>query len=144
MAAAKQGDTVQVHYTGKLTDNTIFDTSENQAPLEFTLGEGKLIPGFEAAVLGMTPNESKVVKIAADEAYGPRRDELMIPVPRDQFPENVEPEKGQQFEIRMQNGQARTAQVADVAPDVVTLDTNHPLAGQDLIFDILLVDVQPV
>jgi FKBP-type peptidyl-prolyl cis-trans isomerase 2 len=141
MTQAQKGDKVQVHYTGKLEDEQVFDTSENQAPLEFVLGEGRLIPGFEQAVIGMTPNESKSVKITADEAYGPRREELLVAVPRSEFPDNIDPQKGQQFEIRMDSGQTRRAQVADVTENHVTLDTNHPLAGQDLIFDIRLVNI---
>ncbi len=141
MSEAKQGDVVQVHYTGKLKDGTIFDTSQDRDPLEFTLGEGRVIPGFEDAVVGMEPNQSRIVTVPAEQAYGPRRDDLIMPVPRDQFPQDLNPQTGQQLEIRMQNGDSRIATVTEVSADDVTLDINHPLAGHDLTFDILLVGI---
>lgn len=141
MSQAKEGDVVQVHYTGKLKDGTIFDTSQDRDPLEFTLGEGRVIPGFEDAVIGMQENESKIVSIPAEEAYGPRRDDLIMPVPRDQFPQDMNPQTGQQLEIRLQNGDSRIATVTEISPSDVTLDINHPLAGHDLTFDILLVGI---
>jgi peptidylprolyl isomerase len=141
MSEAKQGDKVQGHYTGKLKDETVFDTSQDREPLEFVIGEGRLIPGFEQAVIGMKPNDSKIVTIPAEEAYGPRRDDLVTTVPHEQFPNEMTPQKGQQLDVRLQNGQTRMAVITDVADAGVTLDLNHPLAGQDLKFDILLLGI---
>ncbi len=141
MALAKQGDTIKVHYTGKLEDDTVFDTSIKRDPLQFTIGEGKVIPGFEQAVVGMKPDESKTIKIPADKAYGPHRKEMVIVVERNQFPANLEPKAGQQLQIRQKDGQATVVMVTDVYESNVTLDTNHPLAGKDLTFDIQLIEI---
>lgn len=141
MATAKTGDTVQVHYTGKLPDDTIFDTSQDREPLEFVIGEGRVIPGFEQAVIDMQPDESKIVKVAAVDAYGPYRNELVIEVPRSDIPDDINPQVGQYLDIRMQNGQTGTATVKEVTDAAISLDLNHPLAGQDLTFDILLVGI---
>jgi peptidylprolyl isomerase len=141
MAQAQNGDTVKVHYTGKLSDDTVFDSSESRDPLEFTIGSGQIIPGFEQAVIGMQPGESKTATIPADQAYGPYQEDLLIEVERSQFPADVTPEVGQQFQIRQADGQATVVTVADVSGPQVTLDANHPLAGQDLTFDIELVEI---
>lgn len=141
MAQAKNGDTVKVHYTGKLDDGTEFDSSNGNSPLEFTLGEGELIPGFEEAVVGMSPGESKTVRIASDQAYGPHQEEMVLVVERDQFPPHITPHLGQQLELRHPDGQAVSVTVTEVSPTGITLDANHPLAGQDLIFDIELVEI---
>ncbi len=143
MTQAKNGDTVKVHYTGKLDNGNVFDTSENREPLEFTLGEGQVIPGFENAVVGMQPGESKTTAIPAEEAYGEHHEEMVIQVPRDQFPPDVQPEVGQQLQVRQQNGQSFVVNVTDVSDDTVTLDANHPLAGENLTFDISLVEIIP-
>ena len=141
MAQAKYGDTVKVHYTGKLGDGTIFDSSIDRDPLEFTLGEGRVIPGFEQAVVGMDLNETKTVKIPEDKAYGPHREELVAEVDRSQLPADLEPEIGQQLQGRQADGQVIVATVTDVSESSVTLDANHPLAGKDLTFDIQLVAI---
>lgn len=141
MAQAKTNDTVKVHYTGRLSDGTVFDSSVEREPLEFTLGEGQVIPGFEEAVLGMTPGESKTITIVADEAYGPYRDDLILAVGRDQFPPDIIPEVGQQLQVRQTNGSVMLVTVAEVGEAAVKLDANHPLAGKDLIFDIQLVGI---
>ncbi len=141
MALAKQGDTIKVHYTGKLEDDTVFDTSIKRDPLQFTIGEGKVIPGFEQAVVGMKPGESKTTKIPADKAYGPHRKEMVIVVERNQFPAHLKPKAGQQLQIRKKDGQATVVMVTDVSESSVTLDTNHPLAGKDLTFDIQLIEI---
>jgi peptidylprolyl isomerase len=143
MTEAKAGDTVKVHYTGKLDDGRVFDTSSDSEPLEFTLGEGQVIPGFEHAVVGMNTGDSKTAKIPAEEAYGPHRPEMVLAIPRDQFPTNITPEVGQQLQIRQPNGQAFVVKVIDIKDDTIVLDGNHPLAGQDLTFDIKLVEVTP-
>lgn len=140
MTEAKDGATVRVHYTGKLDDGQVFDSSREREPLEFTLGGGQVIPGFEAAVRGMGPGEEKTVRIPADEAYGERRDDMVMVVERERIPENIEPDVGQQLQIA-QGGQVAVVTVTDVAEESVTLDANHPLAGRDLTFELELVEI---
>jgi peptidylprolyl isomerase len=141
MAQAKTGDTVRVHYKGSLSDGTVFDTSRNRDPLEVTLGSGQLIPGFENAVLGMETGEERRVTIPAEDAYGPRREELILEVPRGRFPPDIEPEVGKQLRMT-QEGHDFVVVVQDVKEDSVTLDANHPLAGKELIFELELVEVR--
>ena len=141
MAQAKQGDTVQVYYTGKLLAGDIFDTVANRNFVQFTIGEGQIFPGFEKAVVGMKPGESKTLTIATDKAYGPYRNEMVHVVDRNQLPADLKPEIGQQLEIRKGDGETNTARVTDVSESSVTLDANHPLAGQDLVFDIELTEI---
>lgn len=140
-ASAKDGDTVRVHYTGELDDGTEFDTSTGGDPLEFTIGSGQLIPGFDQAVVGMSPGESKTVIIPAEEAYGPHRDELVQVVDRSELPADLEPEVGQQLQRRQEDGRIAVFTVIDVSESTVTLDANHRLAGQDLTFHIELVEI---
>ena len=139
--AATNGDTVRVHYTGTLDDGTQFDSSEGREPLEFTLGSGQVIPGFDAGVTGMEPGDTKTIQIPADEAYGPRRDEMMLSVSPDQFPEGMDPQVGQQLQLQQPDGQAVVVRVAEVTDDGVTLDANHPLAGEDLTFELTLDEI---
>lgn len=141
MAQAKFGDTVKVHYTGRLEDGTVFDSSLSGDPLEFTIGEGMIIPGFEQAVVGMSPGDSKTEHIPVDQAYGPHREEMVVVVDRAQMPQELEPEVGQQLQIQQPTGQAIPVIVTDVSTAEVTLDANHPLAGEDLTFDIQLVEI---
>jgi len=141
MAQAKNGDTVTVHYTGKLEDGTVFDSSVNRDPLQFTLGEDLLIPGFEQAVLGMSAGESKTAKVSADQAYGPHREEMVVEIDRQEFPPHFQPEVGQQLQIPQSDGRTTQLIVTDVSEQKVTLDANHPLAGRDLIFDIQLLEI---
>ncbi len=141
MVRAKNGDTVRVHYTGKLEDGTIFDTSAGRDPLEFTLGERSLIRGFELAVVGMGVGESKTVEIAQDQAYGPHREDRVFEVQRGVLPPDVEPAVGQRFEYRQKDGTPLPLTVTDVSGTTVTLDSNHPLAGKDLTFDLKLVEI---
>jgi len=141
MTQAKDGDKVKVHYTGKLDDGSVFDTSDGRDPLEFTLGEGQIIPGFEAGVRGMQPGDSKTVTVPADQAYGPHREEGVLVVNRAEMPPDLDPELGEQLEVRSQEGQATVVRVTDVSEQTVTLDANHPLAGKDLTFDIELVEI---
>ena len=141
MAQVEDGDTVMVHYTGKLGDGTVFDTTANRDPLQFTIGKGQIIPHFERAVIGMKPSESKVINVPADEAYGPHHDELVLTVGLEVFSEDAQPEVGRQFSIRQPDSQTIVAMVADVTESSATLDANHPLAGKDLIFDIQLLEV---
>ncbi|KOP26409.1 peptidylprolyl isomerase [Mastigocladus laminosus UU774] len=141
MGQAKLGDTVKVHYTGKLDDGTVFDSSAERDPLQFSIGEGLVIPGFEQAVVGMTPGESKRTNIPADEAYGPYRPELVMVVEKERIPTDVSVEVGQMLQISQSNGQAIPVVVTEVSDSQITLDANHPLAGQELIFDIQLVQI---
>ena len=141
MATIKKGDTVKVHYTGTIADGTVFDTSKEREPLEFTLGEGKLIPGFEKAVEGMGVGDSSSVTIPSDEAYGEKKDEMVIDVERSQIPPDIKPEVGQQLQIQQKDGGAIPVVITDVTEQTVKLDANHPLAGQDLTFEIEVVEV---
>jgi len=141
MATAKEKDKVRVHYTGKLEDGTVFDSSVEREPVEFTIGEERLIPGFEKAVLGMEPGEKKVESVVAGEAYGPFRDELVQELSRQDFPEDITVSQGQRFEARTASGQPLMLTVVDVADDKVTVDANHPLAGKDLVFEIELLEI---
>lgn len=140
---AKNGDTVQVNYTGKLADGTVFDTSVGKAPLEFTLGKGDMIPGFEKAILGMKVGDKKTFTIPSDEAYGPHLDSLVIEVSRSRLPGNVTPEVGMQLVMTAPNGNKIPTTITKVTDNTsVTLDANHPLAGKDLTFDIELVTIK--
>ncbi|MBE9009846.1 peptidylprolyl isomerase [Pseudanabaenaceae cyanobacterium LEGE 13415] len=141
MAQAKVGDTVRVHYTGKLDDGTVFDSSSNGDPLEFTIGDGNIIPGFEKAVVGMSPGDSKTEVIPAGQAYGEHREEMVVVVDRAQMPPEMQPEVGQQLEIRQPDGSSIPVVVTDISEADITLDANHPLAGEDLVFDIQLVEI---
>lgn len=141
MTQAKSGDTVKIHYTGKLEDGTVFDSSTSRDPLEFELNAGQVIPGFEQAVVGMTPGESKTEKIPMHQAYGPHREEMILEVNRQQMPPELEPEIGQQLQLQQPNGRVVPVLVTEVTESMVKLDANHPLAGQDLTFDIQLVEI---
>lgn len=141
MAQAQRGDTVKVHYTGRLQDGTVFDSSESREPLEFTIGGGQMISGFDAGVLGMNLGQSKTITIPAEDAYGPRYVEAEMTVDRSEFPEDMAPEVGDQLQLRQPNGQVVIVVVSEVTEETVTLDANHPLAGKDLTFDIELVEI---
>ena len=132
---------VKVHYAGRLADGTTFDTSLQHEPLEFTLGAGELIPGFEQAVLGMAPGESRTTTIPTDQAYGPHHPERVIDVERHHLPADLQPTIGQRLQMTRQDGSTLTVVVAAATEEQVTLDANHPLAGQDLIFEIMLVEI---
>ena len=143
MSKVKDGDTVKVHYTGTLTnDGTVFDSSQDREPLEFKLGEGKLIPGFEKAVVGMTEGDETTVEIESGDAYGQRREDLELEVAKSDLPDNIDPEVGMQLQMQQQqDGQAIPVQITAVEDEFVKLDANHPLAGKDLTFDIELVEI---
>ncbi|MFC2058276.1 FKBP-type peptidyl-prolyl cis-trans isomerase [Chloroflexota bacterium] len=138
---AKSGDTVSVHYTGTLDDGTVFDSSIGGDTLQFTIGNGEMIPGFEQAVTGMKIGESKTVKITADEAYGPHQEDLVFTVALSEVPENIDPQVGQLLGIEMADGSQVYVLVTEVTESYVTLDANHPLAGKDLTFEIHLVEI---
>ena len=141
MAQAKTGDTVKVHYTGKLDDGTVFDTSADREPLQFTIGERQLIPDFEQAIVGMNPGEAKTVQITSENAYGQHHEEMVMVVDRKEFPEDLEPKVDQRLQVQKSDGQAFAVTVTDVSESEVTLDANHPLAGKDLTFDIELTEI---
>jgi len=138
----ENGNTVKVHYTGTLKDGSVFDTSAEREPLEFKLGEGQLIPGFEKAVIGMEEGEKTKVDIPVKEAYGEAREDLIINVPKDQLPEDVQPEVGMQLQVNQPDGQPVPVRIAEISDDELTLDANHPLAGKDLAFEIELVEIK--
>lgn len=142
MAEAKSGDTVSIHYTGRLEDGTVFDTSEDKDPLEFTLGEGKVIPGFEKAVEGMEEGDTRTATIDSEDAYGERRDDLVLSVAKQQLPDDLDPEVGQRLQMQAGDGQTFQVVISDVESDSVEVDANHPLAGEDLTFDIELVEIR--
>lgn len=170
MAQAKNGDKVRVHYTGTLDDGSIFDSSEDLAgecgdgcedgcsedgcsdddcgcgghasgPMEFVIGQGNLIPKFEEAVIGLEPGQSVKVKIAAEDAYGPRAEEMIAVIERSEIPADVNPVEGDQMEVVLEDGTPMPVMVTEVTETTVTLDANHPLAGMDLTFDIRLVEI---
>lgn len=132
---------VKVHYTGTLADGKVFDTNEGDAPLEVTLGEGKLIKGFEQNLMGMKVNEEKTFTLQPEEAYGQNNPELVQRVPRNKFPQNITPQTGHILTLRTPDGHTVQAQVKEVANDAVTLDLNHPLAGKALTFKIKVVEI---
>lgn len=138
---AKKGNAVEVHYTGKLEDGSVFDTSVSRAPLGFTLGDGNMIKGFDTAVYGMAIGDKKTVTIPAAEAYGERRDDMMIEVPIEQVPADIKPEIGMTLQIQGGNGQPMPVVVTDIREEKIFLDANHHLAGKDLVFDIELVKI---
>lgn len=141
MGEVKSGDTVSVHYTGKLDDGTAFDKSADSEPLKFKIGDGQLIPDFEQAVIGMNTGDSKTIKIPFDQAYGPYNKEIVTKYDRKKLPENLEPKVGQSLQLSQQDGQTLTAKVIEISESEITLDFNHPLAGKDLTFDIQLVEI---
>jgi peptidylprolyl isomerase len=141
MSHAKEGDTVKTHYTGKLDDGTEFDSSAGGEPLEFVLGSGQVIPGFESAVEGMAVGDSKTVRIEADNAYGPRHDQLVQEVPRSALPEELTPEEGMTLQSTTPDGQVAMLKVTEVSEETITVDANHPLAGEALNFEIELVAI---
>ncbi len=141
MSQAKQGDTVKIHYKGTLEDGSVFDSSEGREPLEFTIGSGQVIPGFEEAVLDMAVGDKKNVNIPEDKAYGPRNDQMVMEIPAAQVPADLNPEVGQQLQMGGPDGQVVVVTVVDVTDEHVKIDANPPLAGKELIFDIELVEI---
>ncbi|MEL7185549.1 MAG: peptidylprolyl isomerase [Pseudomonadota bacterium] len=141
MSQAKSGDTVKIHYTGTLDDGAEFDSSAGRDPLEFQLGSGQVIPGFDKAVDGMAVGESKSVRIEAEDAYGERHDQLIGEVPKTALPEELTPEVGMALQSQSEDGQVMHVTVVDVTDENITVDGNHPLAGQALSFEIELVEI---
>lgn len=143
MAQAKSGDTVQVHYTGTLNDGTVFDSSTGRTPLEFTVGSGQVIKGFDDGVSGMMPGDKKIINIPIEDAYGPANEEMVFTLNRSDIPDDVPLEEGMTLNMH-EDGNPRPIPVIvrELSDTSVTLDANHPLAGQALTFDIELVDVK--
>lgn len=139
---ANSGDLVSVHYTGRLGDGTVFDSSREGEPLEFKLGSGAVIEGFDQAVTGMEVGASREIRIAPEDAYGPRREEMHVEVPRAEFPEGLEANEGDMIGVEVAPGQQALARIASVNDEAITLDLNHPLAGETLVFDIELVGIR--
>jgi len=142
MQQVKNGDTVKVHYHGKLPDGTIFDSSEGRQPLEFEVGSGMVIPGFDNGVIGMSVGDKKTINIPAEEAYGSVEEDRFMEFPVNRFPPDLKPEVGMALTMSDGSGQQFPVVIADVLDDVVVLDANHPLAGKDLIFDIEMMEIK--
>jgi peptidylprolyl isomerase len=141
MTQAKNGDTVKIHYTGKLQDGTVFDSSSNREPLQFNIGSGQVIPGFEEAVTGMKVGEKKTALIPCDKAYGQKDPGMIMVVDRRHVPADIRPEVGQRLELGSPSGELLAVTVIEVNEENITLDANPPLAGEDLAFEIELVQI---
>ncbi len=138
---AKANDKVKIHYKGTLSSGEVFDSSEGREPLEFTLGSGQVIPGFDKGVTGMKVEESKTINIPSAEAYGEQKEELIQQVPKAQLPPEIKPEVGLQLMSQSPNGQEIPLVITEVQEDSITVDANHPLAGKDLTFELTLVSI---
>lgn len=141
MAQVKTGDKVKVHYHGKLTSGETFDSSAGREPLEFEVGSGMVIKGFEDGVTGMIVGDKKTINIPFDMAYGPRNPDMVIEMPKDKFPKDLDIEVDMSLGMSDQQGQQFQVTIVEIKEDVVMLDANHPLAGQDLVFDLELVEI---
>jgi peptidylprolyl isomerase len=142
MNSAQSGTVVRVHYTGRLEDGTVFDSSHGREPLEFTVGSGQVISGFDSAVEGMEVGETRSARIPVEEAYGPRREDLLLEIDREQVPDGIEVSVGTQLQLQQEDGRNLPVTVADVSSQSITLDANHPLAGHDLDFELELLEVE--
>ncbi len=140
MKTVQLDDVIRVHYTGKLEDGTEFDSSKGKDPIEFKVGQGNLIPGFEKGVVGMKLGETKTISIPSEEAYGDRQEELIAKIDKKEFPSNISPKTGMQLQVKRPDGQTMPVMIIDVSEDTVTLDGNPPLAGETLIFDVEIVE----
>jgi FKBP-type peptidyl-prolyl cis-trans isomerase 2 len=141
MQTVKKGDNVKVHYHGTLTNGQTFDSSEGRDPLQFEVGAGMVIKGFDNAVVDMQPGDKKTVSIPVDEAYGERQEELIMVFPLNKFPPDLTPEVGMELQMKNSDGQVFPVIIQEINGDSVTLDANHPLAGEELVFEIELVEI---
>lgn len=142
MQTVKNGDTVRVHYHGRLTNGATFDSSEGREPLEFQVGAGMVIKGFDNGVLEMQVGDKKTVQIPVDQAYGPKNEELVMDFPKANIPADLNPEVGMELQMSNAQGQVFPVKVAAIGTEFITLDANHPLAGEELVFDIELVEIK--
>jgi FKBP-type peptidyl-prolyl cis-trans isomerase 2 len=141
MSVVKENNTVKAHYKGTLSNGQLFDNSEGREPLEFTIGKGQLIPGFENAVKGMKVGETKSFEIPSEEAYGAKRDDLFYEIPKANIPEHIKPEQGMQLTFESPEQGQMLLTVVDVQPEIIKVDANHPLAGEDLKFEVTIVEI---
>jgi peptidylprolyl isomerase len=141
MSQAKDGDTVKVHYTGRLENGEVFGTTKDEEPLELTLGSGKIIPGFEKGIAGMEVGDTKTITVPPGEAYGQRIKELIVDIKKTDLPEDITPAIGKQLQIRQKDGNPIEVAITDMDEDTVTLDANHPLAGNTLLFEVELLEI---
>jgi peptidylprolyl isomerase/FKBP-type peptidyl-prolyl cis-trans isomerase SlpA len=142
MKTAQKGDTVTVHYTGKLKDGSVFDSSEGRDPLEFKIGEGRIIPGFEEAVVGMEPEAKRTVEVPPEQGYGQHQDGMTKQFSKDQLPDDITPQVGQRLQLTSPEGQVMEVHISAMDDDTITIDANHPLAGKTLTFDIQLISIK--
>lgn len=141
MSGVRKGDKVRLHYTGKLDDGTVFDTSVERKPFEFVVGSGKVIKGFDEGVVGMAEGSRRTIRIPAAEAYGPYRDDASWKIPRIDLPKTMEPQVGMALQMSGKDGKPMRLHVTAVTPIDITVDRNHPLAGKDLTFELELVEI---
>ncbi len=142
MSQVKNNDTVKIHYTGKLEDGQVFDSSVERDPIEFTIGGGQIIPGLEKGLIDMEVNEKKTIQVPQTEAYGDVQKELFQEIPKDQLPQEITPEVGMGLVAKNPDGSERQLRVAEVKDESIIIDANHPLAGKDLIFDVEVVEIK--
>jgi peptidylprolyl isomerase len=142
MSPVKKGDTVMVHYVGKLGDGTVFDNNEQREPLTFTIGSGNIIPGFEKGIIGMEVGEIKEVIVSPDEGFGDKKEDLEIPVKKSDFPDDITPSVGQRLQFKRPDGTIISVTIKRILDDDVILDANHPLAGEMLNFEIKLLEIK--
>ena len=141
MYKIKNGDTISVHYTGTLTSGEVFDSSLDREPLKVTLGKDQLIPGFEHAILGLSVGEKVTTNIPSKEAYGEYNSDMVLQIPNNQLPPELDAQIGMQLQLNQPNGQVIPVQITQVKAEMVTIDANHPLAGEDLKFDIEIIEI---
>ena len=141
MGKTKNGDAIKIHYTGKLEDGNVFNDSREGQPLEFIVGGGEVMPGIEKGVIGMEPGDTKTIEIPPEDGFGPRRKELVIEVAKSDLPDQITPTLGQRLKVQHPDGGHIELMITDVKEETITLDANHPLAGQTLIFDLELVEI---
>jgi len=141
MSKAKDGDTVKVHYTGQLENEDVFDSSRQRDPLEFVIGSGNVIPGFEHGIIDMEVGDTKRITISPEEGYGERREELVVKVMKDEFPDHITPTVGKQLQVKQEKGDTLNITITALDEESITLDANHPLAGHTLLFDVELMEI---
>lgn len=141
MVQAKPGDTVKIHFTGKMQDDTVVESSKDRGPLEFKIGEGNVISGLEQGIIGMQIGDKKTLTISPEDAFGLPREELMVDVNKEEIPEGIKLAVGVHLNIQASDGQTFKVKVVDIKEETITLDANHPLAGVPLIFDVELVEI---